>query len=520
MKLSIILILSLILISFLGISSTTYFNYLSSEQILKQAIHSNLESNSYLIENSIDSFLEAQENKVELIATQTELSNEELNNMLSLDDSFYDLFVINSSGIVIVSSNPARVGLDRSNRTYFTNARNQTYTSSVYFALVPQEYSISVSTPFHEGVLVGAMKLDIFNKLVENRIGLGETGENLLAFENDKEEVVYFTNRLFSNETLKIVPKGQIPLPMEHALNKKEREQILESEDYRGIKVLSVPNYIEKIEIGMVTKMDMTEAIEIGRNKIIASSLLVSLIFMIIVLVFSFVLSIGISKPIKKLKVDVDEITKGKLDIQLSKSKITEIQSLIDSLNRILATMKLAILKTGLSKGELGFAEAIKAKEDAENKYKILYETSLDARMTIEPPIWNFTGGNSTALDMFKLKNEKEFNSLEPSKLSPKYQPDGQLSSVKSRKMIEKAMKEGHNFFEWTHKRYEGENFPASVLLSKVEEGGKTYLQATVRDLSEKNLLKEKKERSMKLRETKVIGREKKITKKEHRKND
>lgn len=44
-------------------------------------------------------------------------------------------------------------------------------------------------------------------------------------------------------------------------------------------------------------------------------------------------------------------------------------------------------------------------------------------------------------------------------------------------------MKEGSNFFEWTHKRHKGEDFPATVLLTRVEIGGKRFLQATVRDM-------------------------------------
>lgn len=325
----------------------------------------------------------------------------------------------------------------------------------------------------------------------------------------------------------------------------------------------------------------------------------ISIFSVIFILGFSYF----ISKSIKKLKNDVDEISQGQLDIQLSNSSIFEIQTLTNSLNRILASLKLAILRTGMSKESIGLGEAIKAKEEAEKKYqsiidgttdliqnvdakgnilfvnkawlnllgysadevsklnvfrdiiapsnlehckkvfmkmmkgekipafetifltkkkipifvegtvsinkdkdgnfistygiwrdisqrkesekkyRLLYETSGDSIMTLEPPKWNFTSGNPATLKMFNL-NEKTFSSLTPGDLSPAKQPDGQLSSVKAKKMIEKAMKEGFIFFEWTHKRYKGESFPATVLLSRVEEKGKTYLQATVRDIS------------------------------------
>ncbi len=180
----------------------------------------------------------------------------------------------------------------------------------------------------------------------------------------------------------------------------------------------------------------------------------------------------------------MDSITRGELSIQLEKSNIFEVQNLINSLNRILATMKLAILRTGLSKSDIGIGELTRAKEEAEAKYKLMYESSLDARLILESPKWNFSTGNSAALKMFNLKDEVQLATLTPADLSPKTQPDGKLSSVKAKELIEKTLKEGRAFFDWTHKRHNGENFSTNVLLSKFEEKGKPYIQVTIRDLS------------------------------------
>jgi signal transduction histidine kinase len=50
--------------------------------------------------------------------------------------------------------------------------------------------------------------------------------------------------------------------------------------------------------------------------------------------------------------------------------------------------------------------------------------------------------------------------------------------------MIQIAMRDGSNFFEWTHRRTDGNEFPATVLLSQIEISGQVLLQATVRDIS------------------------------------
>ncbi len=127
---------------------------------------------------------------------------------------------------------------------------------------------------------------------------------------------------------------------------------------------------------------------------------------------------------------------------------------------------------------------ALEALVKSENRFRSLFESSHDAIMTLEPPYWKFTSGNPAALKMFMAKNEADFASHEPWTMSPERQPDGRASNEKAKEMIETAMRDGSNFFEWTHKRLNGEEFPATVLLTRMILAEKTILQATVRDIT------------------------------------
>lgn len=153
-----------------------------------------------------------------------------------------------------------------------------------------------------------------------------------------------------------------------------------------------------------------------------------------------------------------------------------------------------------------------KLKED-EALFKTLFETSQDALMTLEPPSWRFTRGNPATLKMFGAKTEEEFTSAEPWRLSPDKQPDGRPSSEKAKEMIDGAMREGTYFFGWTHRRLNGEEFPATVLLTKVQLDGREFLQATVRDITkEKKAEDSEKELSGAKRLINImVGREQKI---------
>jgi two-component system CheB/CheR fusion protein len=134
----------------------------------------------------------------------------------------------------------------------------------------------------------------------------------------------------------------------------------------------------------------------------------------------------------------------------------------------------------------MAIQESILSKQlrESEEKYHGLFENSRDALMTIEPPTWKFTSCNPATLKLFHVDTEDKFVSLGPWDISPSQQPDGSASADKAKEMIEKAMKEGSSFFEWTHKRITGEEFPATVLLTRMEQGRKVFVQATVRDIT------------------------------------
>ena len=129
--------------------------------------------------------------------------------------------------------------------------------------------------------------------------------------------------------------------------------------------------------------------------------------------------------------------------------------------------------------------QAEAALRETDKKFRTLYENSRDALMTLTPPSWSYTSCNKATAEMFRAKSVEELISYGPATVSPERQPDGRLSVEKADEILKIAMREGSYYFEWTHKRFDGEEFPATVLLTRMELEGKQFLQATVRDISE-----------------------------------
>ncbi|UCH72352.1 MAG: PAS domain S-box protein [Thermoplasmatales archaeon] len=256
------------------------------------------------------------------------------------------------------------------------------------------------------------------------------------------------------------------------------------------------------------------------------SMALISLIALVTFSV-SIVISYLISKSIEKLTKNIADISKGKLDVELEKSEIYEINKLTESLNRVMASLKLAIHKVGVKKGEI-FEEAVKAKEAVEEKYcDLLDNISGWAWETDEKGNYTFCSKNVIhALgynpEDLMGKNIFDFMPSEESKKakrifnesSKKKEPIKNLENWYENKNDEKIcmMANGVPIFDdnGNLQGYRGVNI--DVTANKESEAKINDLNAELQDLKERvtNLLSERKKK----KNRKVFGIEKKIEEK------
>lgn len=129
------------------------------------------------------------------------------------------------------------------------------------------------------------------------------------------------------------------------------------------------------------------------------------------------------------------------------------------------------------------------SRRQSEEKFRLIFESSNDAMMLLDEN--GFLDCNDATLKMFGCKSREEFCSKHPVDLSPARQPDGEESRQAADERIATAFSEGRHYFEWTHRRANGEDFPAEVLLTPVILEGKKILQGNVRDISERKSLEE-----------------------------
>ncbi len=132
----------------------------------------------------------------------------------------------------------------------------------------------------------------------------------------------------------------------------------------------------------------------------------------------------------------------------------------------------------------------------ADEQHRVLFEQSREALMTLSPKDGRFTSCNPSTLAMFGVDSVSDFKALGPWQLSPDLQSDGQPSEDKALAMVDLALRDGMNSFQWLHRRMDGSVFPAEVCLSTFQISGETHVQATVRDVSERHRIERQRDRA------------------------
>jgi PAS domain S-box-containing protein len=122
---------------------------------------------------------------------------------------------------------------------------------------------------------------------------------------------------------------------------------------------------------------------------------------------------------------------------------------------------------------------------ESESKYRTLFESASDTIILTDRD--RFIDCNQKTLDMFGCSRE-EFLAANPQKFWPEFQPNGKPTSALVMEAIKSALRGDTSTFEIKYCRYDGTLFDSEQTFTIVKLSGKKYLQAIVRDITERKI--------------------------------
>jgi PAS domain S-box-containing protein len=200
-----------------------------------------------------------------------------------------------------------------------------------------------LSPVFSEGNIIGVVILQIsnddINEEVQNYIGLGRTGEVVIA-SREGNEAVFITPLRHDAEAAfnrRVRIGSEKSLPIQKAVQGENGSGL--SIDYRNKEILAVWRYLPYVRWGMVIKIDTDEAYK-NIDNIKKWTAIVGSTTIIVVILLAIRISRTITKPVRALHKGSERIGHGNLDYKVGTDAQDEIGELSRSFDEMTSKLK------------------------------------------------------------------------------------------------------------------------------------------------------------------------------------
>jgi signal transduction histidine kinase len=397
------------------------FTYVEMEQTIKSEILKKLEIVAKLKEKNFQDVFDQNTEKLNLVSSRyqlkVELDNYNNNNKSESQKimneiiqaikpeitKFEDIIILDLSGKVVASTNNTYVGTNHNNDTYFIEGKKQNNVTILYKDKNQKLKSYLTGPLILNNKLLGVVTIfydlgDLLSmfKVFEEQVATGEI--NLVKKDNNGDALIINPLRFNPEASLNLtVSKDRVDSPIIQSLLKNEKT-FTETKDYRGMDVLAVTRYLEKLGWGLVVKMDKAEAFTPLENQKYVTIFIGVLVGIAIITTSTF-LGNSISKPIQKLRDVMKDVAQGKFDSKIDVKGPQEIEELAKQFD----LMRFNIANTNIHLNEIvkertkkieNALSNLKEKEEAleeSNKNLVLANEKLSLQSKIQRDFINIT---------------------------------------------------------------------------------------------------------------------------------
>ena len=374
---AIIFLTSIILITGIIVSIA---NQIISKNIIKEQIRMDLESTAQSRAHNVETFLnnhieltemistgnlfmDIVDERVDFLKTSAQIKRRVLS-FINGHPEIDRIRILDKNGIVVVDSyNDTAKNLSK--ETVYIKGKESSYIGDINRSLNSGNLDICISNPIFvrnifSGVLI--INFDIEKTLfgiVENKTGLGETGEIYLI---NRNAYMITPSRFLNNVILKqkvLTPESYECWELSGDEEEKEREDVDVYQSYHGEQVIGTHYRIKGTDCCLLAEINLKQALAPIRDLTIIS-IIILIVLVVLIISISLPIVTSITKPIRKLHIGVDEILRGNLDYKVA----TKSEDEIGQLSRAFDDMSTKLIK---SKNELE-NHAVKLEKDVDER--------------------------------------------------------------------------------------------------------------------------------------------------------
>lgn len=420
MKIQSKLILAFLAISLSSMILISFLFYSNEKKNLTRQIFNHLESVASIQHNRIKAINHQNIALLKLVASRTQLriSLRDFNidgdpfhremMIRNIEDAkwalkgFKNICIISLDGIIIVSTDPAKIGKNIAARDFFIQGQME-YSGDHFFLDKDRNLMTHFSGPLilHDqllGVLVIESGVENIISSVSDYTGLEKTGETILARRMENGDAQFIMPTRFEQEAaLKLrIAKERQDIPIIQSFYGKPC-LLSDAVDYREIPVLAVTRYIKKAGWGIVVKIDRAEALA---PVIKMRNLIVFLIFVssILIIFVSIYFSKNITRPIIQLTETAKKVAEGDYNVLADESVKCETGILAHAFN---------VMTANLIKSRKTLEKKIEELSESEEQIRNLLNSTAEAIFGLDMNA-NCTFCNPSCLSLLRYKKDDE----------------------------------------------------------------------------------------------------------------
>ncbi len=274
------------------------------------------------------------------------LLQETLSIALVAGKKFDELFLMDTTGTVLVATNSSREGGTFQVQPFFKEGLNAPYVQSPFYSLMYDKMVVFAAVPVREdsgvtrGVLAGVADLDTLNEIMLERAGLGQSGETYLV----NSDYIMLTEP-------RSTESGEFPavrtLGADLALSGVNGAEFYDNYQYPPVPVIGIYRWIPELNVALLAEQSQAEAFAATTQHIVIT-LATTIIAALITAGAAILVTRRIARPLARLTFIATQAAGGDLTQMAPIERDDEIGTLATAFNTM--TLQLRDLIGGLER--------------------------------------------------------------------------------------------------------------------------------------------------------------------------